>query len=117
MKLALTEREMKIHNFLKDTEGEKFTAYQVADSIGEKRSAINVLINGLVRKGCCVRETVETEVDGKTAEVKYIVLTDEGRAYDHDSAVAHDAAEAEAAKEAKKAERAAKKATKEAEAE
>lgn len=110
MKLTLTEKQIAIHQFLKDTDGQKFTANQIADTIGINRNAINVLINGIVKKGYCVREEVATKDEaGKDTIVKYIVLTDEGRNYDHDAAMAHDEAEAEAAKEAKKAARAAEK--------
>jgi DNA-binding MarR family transcriptional regulator len=106
MKLALTEKQQAIHNFLKETDGDKYTAYQIADAIGIDRKSINVLVNGIVKKGCCVREEVKvTDEEGKPVTVKYVVLTDEGRSYDHDAAIAHDEAEAEA----KKAEKAAAK--------
>ena len=118
MKKVLTEKQAIIHGFLMDTEGEKFTAYQIADATGIERKSINVLVNGLVSKGYCVREeTTGTDDEGKTVTVKYVVLTDEGRGYDADAAAEHDAAEAEAKKEADKAKRAAKKAEKEAAAE
>ena len=111
MKLALTEKQMAIHTFLKETDGEKFTAYQIADTIGIDRKAINALVTGIAKKGSCVREeATSTNEEGKAVTVKYVVLTDEGRAYDNDAAIAHDEAEAEAAKEAKKAARAAEKA-------
>ena len=111
MKLALTEKQQAIYNFLMDTQGEKFTAYQIADTIGIDRKAINALVTGIAKKGYCVREeATSTNEEGKAVTVKYVVLTDEGRAYDHDAAVAHDEAEAEAAKEAKKAAKAAEKA-------
>jgi DNA-binding MarR family transcriptional regulator len=110
MKLALTERQIAIHNFLMDTQGEKFTAYQIADTIGIDRKAINALVTGIAKKGYCVREeATSTDAEGKTVAVKYVVLTAEGLNYNHDAAVAHDAEEAEAAKEAKKAARAAAK--------
>jgi DNA-binding MarR family transcriptional regulator len=102
MKLALTEKQQAIHNFLKETDGDKYTAYQIADAIGIDSKSINVLVNGIVKKGCCVRE--ET-TDAEGGKIKYVVLTDEGRSYDHDAAIAHDEAEAEA----KKAEKAAAK--------
>lgn len=118
MKKVLTEKQAIIHGFLMDTDGEKFTAYQIADATGIERKSINVLVNGLVSKGYCVREEATgTDDEGKTVTVKYVVLTDEGRGYDADAAAEHDAAEAEAKKEADKAKRAAKKAEKEAAAE
>lgn len=111
MKLALTEKQMAVHNFLMDTQGEKFTAYQIADTIGIERKAINALVTGIAKKGYCVREeATTTDAEGKTVEIKYVVLTPEGVSYNHDAAVAHDEAEAEAAKEAKKAAREAAKA-------
>ena len=110
MKLALTERQIAIYNFLMETQGEKFTAYQIADTLGIDRKAINALITGIAKKGYCVREeATSTDAEGKSVTVKYIVLTAEGLAYNHDASVAHDVAEAEAAKEAKKAARAAAK--------
>lgn len=116
MKLALTEKQLAIHNFLMETDGEKFTAYQIADTIGIDRKAINALVTGIAKKGYCVREEAQsTDADGKAVTVKYVVLTAEGRAYNNDAAVAHDEAEAEAAKEAKKAARAAAKAEADAE--
>lgn len=111
MKLALTEKQMAVHNFLMDTQGEKFTAYQIADTIGIDRKAINALVTGIAKKGYCVREeATTTDAEGKTVTIKYVVLTSEGVSYNHDAAVAHDEAEAEAAKEAKKAAREAAKA-------
>lgn len=116
MKLALTEKQLAIHNFLMETDGEKFTAYQIADTIGIDRKAINALVTGIAKKGYCVREeATSTNEEGKPVTVKYVVLTAEGRAYDNDAAIAHDAEEAEAAKEAKKAARAAAKAEADAE--
>ena len=111
MKLALTEKQIAVHNFLMDTQGEKFTAYQIADTIGIDRKAINALVTGIAKKGYCVREeATTTDAEGKTVAIKYVVLTSEGVSYNHDAAVAHDEAEAEAAKEAKKAAREAAKA-------
>ena len=109
-KKALTEKQGLIYNFLKDTDGEKFTAYQIADTVGIERKSVNVLVNGICAKGYCVREEVESkDSEGKTVITKYIVLTDEGRAYDHDAAVAHDEELAEAKKAEQKAKRAAAK--------
>lgn len=111
MKLTLTEKQVVIHNFLKDTDGENFTAYQIADTTGIDRKAINVLINGIVKKGYAVREEATSkDAEGKDVAVKFVKLTDEGRAYDEAAAMAHDEEEAVAAKEARKAARAAEKA-------
>lgn len=118
MKLVLTEKQAIIHNFLKDSDGEKFTAYQIADATGIDRKAINVLVNGLASKGYCVREEGTTvDGEGKETAVKFVVLTDEGRNYDEAAAAAHDEVEAAEKKEAQKAKRAAAKAAKEAAAE
>ena len=118
MKLVLTEKQAIIHNFLMATDGEKFTAYQIADETGLERKAINVLVNGLVQKGYCVRvEGTQKDAEGKDTAVKFVVLTDAGRNYDEASAIAHDEVEAEEKKEAAKAKRAAAKAAKEAAAE
>lgn len=115
-KKALTEKQGLIYNFLKETDGEKFTAYQIADTTGIERRSINVLINGICAKGYCVREEVTTQdAEGKSVIVKYIVLTDEGRAYDHASALAHDEELAAARKAAEAEKRAAKKAAADAE--
>jgi DNA-binding MarR family transcriptional regulator len=118
MKQVLTEKQATIYNFLTETDGEKFTAYQIADATGLERKAINVLVNGLCAKGYVVREEATVKDDeGKDTTVKYVVLTDAGRAYDEAAAMAHDEAEAAERKEAEKAKRAAKKAAKEAAAE
>jgi len=118
IKKTLTEKQALIHKFLKDTDGEKFTAYQIADATEIERKSINVLVNGMVTKGYCVREEGTTvDEEGKETAVKFVVLTDEGRNYDEAAAVAHDEALAAARKEAEKAKRAAKKAAKEAAAE
>ena len=115
IKKALTEKQALIHKFLKDTDGEKFTAYQIADATEIERKSINVLVNGMVTKGYCVREEGTTvDGEGKETAVKFVVLTDEGRNYDEAAAIAHDEALAAARKEAEKAKRAAKKAAKEA---
>lgn len=118
MKLALTEKQQAIYNFLKETDGEKFTAYQIADATGIDRKSINVLVNGIAKKGYCERVEAEgTDDEGKAIVVKHVVLTDAGRAYDEAAAIAHDEAEAEAKKEEAKAKRAAKKAAEAADAE
>ena len=71
MKLALTEKQLAIHNFLMETDGEKFTAYQIADTIGIDRKAINALVTGIAKKGYCVREEAQSTDANIVGHVDY----------------------------------------------
>lgn len=105
----MTDNAKVILGFLKEHFGERFTKQEIQAQLGfEKLATVTGTVTSLIKKGRA-SETIETvEVDGKTKDIKYITLTNEGLNYDPD-------AEEEAAKIAKAAEREAKKAAKAAE--
>lgn len=76
----LTEKTMMVLEEIRSMSGD-FTATDIAKNLEMKPIAVNALINALVRRNLVHRTepvTVELE-DGKTAEVKFIVLDEEGR--------------------------------------
>jgi len=107
-KKALTEKSLKVLEFLKEHDGENLTAADIAIGMGfadkddeasmkaGTQSINGTVTGGLQKKGYTRRvPATATLEDGTTKPVKIIELTDEGRAYDHQAAVAEDAASAE----------------------
>lgn len=103
MKLAITEKSFPIFNYVKEHEAENITMADIAIGMGKADAddedavkaavkSVNGTLVALQRKGYIQR--VEGEIEGVAGTVKFIQLTDEGKAYDHDAAVAHDAEEA-----------------------
>lgn len=81
----MTDNSKKVFNFLKENDKE-FVAQDIASALGISVAAVTGSVNGLVKKGRAVRrEQTTTTSDGKAAVVKYISLTDEGKAFDPDA--------------------------------
>ena len=84
----LKENSKLVFNFVKEHDGENFTAAESAEATGlEVRSVNGIVTSAFQRKGLMARTPAEVEVtdkDGKVAHkaVKFISLTDEGRAFD-----------------------------------
>ena len=87
--MAMKENSKKVLNYLKEINGEKVTAADVAEAVGmEKRSVDGIFTSAIQRKGLGVRVPAEVEMeDGTHKAVKFLTLTDEGLAFDPDAEV------------------------------
>lgn len=103
-KLALTENSLSVLNYLKENTDKDLTAADIAINMGfadkddeESVKAGVKKINGIVtaglqKKGYTQRIPATAELpDGTSKPIKLIVLTDEGKAYDHEAAIKADA--------------------------
>ena len=76
---VLTEKQMKVLETVRSMSGD-FTVNDIAERADMSKNAVNILVTGLAKKGLMHRTepvTVEVE-DGKTAQVKFVVLDEEG---------------------------------------
>ena len=84
----LKETSLKVLEFVKANDGKNMTAADIAEGTGlEVRSVNGIVTSGFQKKGLMVRTPAEIEVkdeEGKVSHrtVKFISLTDEGRAFD-----------------------------------
>lgn len=96
--VAVSEKSLTVLNYLKEIGDANVTAADIAEALGmEKKSVDGVVTSGLQRKGYTERIPAQIEVqdeEGNTKfkDVKFIKLTDAGKAYDHAAAQAQDAA-------------------------
>jgi hypothetical protein len=86
--MALKENSRKIYDYVAAHEAENITAQDIADALGlGVRSVNGSVTSAFCRKNLMERvEAEKTLEDGTHAKVKYIKLTDEGRAFDPDAA-------------------------------
>lgn len=86
--MALKENSKNIFNFVKAHEDSNITAQDIADALGLGVRQVNGSVtSAFQRKGLMERvEAEKTLEDGTHAKVKYIKLTDEGRAFDPEAA-------------------------------
>ena len=95
---AVSEKSLTVLNYLKEIGDANVTAADIAEALDmEKKSVDGVVTSGLQRKGYTERIPAQIEVqddEGNTKfkDVKFIKLTDAGKAYDHAAAQAQDAA-------------------------
>jgi len=100
MAKAVSEKSLIVLDYLKSIGDQNVTAADIAEAVGmAKKTVDGVVTSGLIRnKGLAERipATIEvgTDEEGKveTKEVKFIKLTDAGKNYDHEAALAEDAA-------------------------
>lgn len=94
--VAVSEKSLVVLNYLKENQGTKMTAADIAEALGlEKKSVDGIVTSGLQRKGYAERIPAEIELkDGTHKPVKFIQATAAGIAYDHAAAQAQDAANA-----------------------
>jgi len=79
---AMSDKAVQLMSFLQEKENEDLTAADIADAMGLVAIAVNGVANALVKKGLLNREEVTVEMpDGKEKTVKFLKLTDEGKAY------------------------------------
>jgi hypothetical protein len=85
--MAMKENSKKIFMYLKDNHGANMTAQDVAEALGlEKRSVDGSFTSALQRKGLGIRVPAEVELeDGSHKQVKFLVLTETGLAFDPDA--------------------------------
>lgn len=88
--MALKENSRKVLDYVKANDGKNMTAADIAEGTGlEVRSVNGIVTSAFQKKGLMVRTPAEIEVeeDGKVTHkaVKFISLTDEGRAFDPDA--------------------------------
>lgn len=78
---ALKENSKIVLDYVKTHDGEDFTAKDIADATGLDVKQVNgIVTSAFQRKGFMVRE--EVAITG--GKVKYIRLTDEGKAHNFD---------------------------------
>lgn len=71
-------------DYVKTHDGEDFTAADIAAAVNlEVKSVNGIVTSAFQKKGLMVREEAEVELsDGSHKKVKFIRLTDAGRAFD-----------------------------------
>lgn len=80
--MALSIKAQAVLGHLQAQDGFDETAQEIASACNIERKSITGVINGLVRKELAYREVVAVEgLGGDPIEVKYIRLTDKGRAF------------------------------------
>ena len=84
--MALKPNSLTVFNYVKEHDGEDFTAADIAAATGlEKKSVDGIVTSAFQKKGLMVRIPAEVELeDGTHKPVKLIRLKDEGRAFDPD---------------------------------
>lgn len=85
---ALKENSKNIFNYVREHEDENITAQDIADALGLGVKQVNGSVtSAFQRKNLMERiEAERTLEDGTHAKVKFIRLTDLGRAFDPESA-------------------------------
>lgn len=88
--MALKPNSLTVFNYVKEHDGEDFTAADIAAATGlEKKSVDGIITSAFQKKGLMVRIPAEVELeDGTHKPVKLIRLTDEGRSFNPDQAEA-----------------------------
>ena len=77
--MALKPNSLMVLNYVKEHDGEDFTAAEIAEALGLEVKQVNgIITSAFQKKGLMLRE--EVAVTG--GKVKYIRLTDEGREFD-----------------------------------
>lgn len=77
--MALKENSLTIFNYVKEHDGEDFTASDIAEATGIPVKSVNGCITAMDRHHSLMYREEHAITGGK---VKYIRLTDEGRVYD-----------------------------------
>lgn len=81
---ALKPNSLTVFNYVKEHDGENFTAADIAAATGlEKKSVDGIVTSAFQKKGLMERIPAEVQLeDGTHKPVKLIRLTDLGRAFD-----------------------------------
>ena len=80
----LKENSKIVFNYVKENEGKNITAADIAEATGlEVRSVNGIVTSAFQRKGLKERIPAEVELeDGSHKSVKFIRLTEDGKAFD-----------------------------------
>jgi DNA-binding MarR family transcriptional regulator len=80
----LKENSKIVFNYVKENEGKNITAADIAEATGlEVRSVNGIVTSAFQRKGLMERIPAEVELeDGSHKSVKFIRLTEDGKAFD-----------------------------------
>lgn len=86
----VSENSITVYNYVKEHDGEKFTAVDIAEATGLGVRTVNgVITSAFQKKNLMVRVPAEIKLeDGSHKAVKFIELTDEGRAWDPNAVTA-----------------------------
>lgn len=113
----MSENSVAVLNFMKGKYGDLVTLEEIVGATGIAKASVNPIVNAWCKKGCMHRQP-EYATEGTKAIVNYVVITDEGMAFDVEAyetaKTAADAEKAAVRAEAAKAQRAEAKAAKEA---
>lgn len=99
--MALKENAKNVFYFVKEHDGENFTAADIAEALDLRVQSVNGIVTAAFqKKGLMKRTPAEIEVvdeEGNITHklVKFISLTDEGREFDPEATEAATAPEAE----------------------
>lgn len=94
--IAVKENSLKVLNYLQEIGDANVTSADIAEALGlERKSVDGIVTAGLQRKGYACRVEAEIEVtndEGNTVHkpVKFIKLTELGKNYNHEDALAAD---------------------------
>lgn len=82
--MALKENSKKVYEYVKSMDGQNITAADIAEATGlEVRSVNGIVTSAFQKKSLMERIPAEIQLeDGTHKAVKFIRLTDEGRAFD-----------------------------------
>lgn len=88
--MALKPNSLTVFNYVKEHDGENFTAADIAAATGlEVKSVNGIVTSAFQKKNLMERIPAEIQLeDGTHKPVKLIRLTDEGRAFNPDAAEA-----------------------------
>lgn len=79
---SISDKGVQMLQYLQANQGADLTAAEIAADMGVVPIAVNGVINGLVKRGLAAREEATALMpDGTEKTVKFIVLTEEGKAY------------------------------------
>lgn len=85
---ALKPNSLAVFNFVRDNDGEDFTAADIAEALGLEVKQVNgIVTSAFQKKGLMERVPAEATLeDGTHKAIKLIRLTDAGRAFNPDAA-------------------------------
>jgi hypothetical protein len=85
--MALKENSRKVFDYVKSVNGEDITAADIAAATGlEVKSVNGIVTSAFQRKGLMERIPAEIQLeDGTHKTVKFIRLTEDGKAFDPDA--------------------------------
>ena len=88
--MALKENSLKVLEYVRAHDGENMTAADIAEGTGlEVRSVNGIVTSAFQKKGLMVRTPaqikVEEEAQEKYKDVKFISLTEAGKAFDENA--------------------------------